>query len=197
MKQLSDEELIAEARRAGGVATADPYLNELFGRHQRRVVLWCLRYAGNREDAADLAQDILARAWRNLDSYRGNSKFTTWLYMVCRNHCLNQVKQRAQTSELLTEVLTVVDQRSNGAEERLDQQARYDLARRWIEEGLDETERKVVWLHFAEEMPIEAITRLLQLQNASGAKAYLVSARRKLQESARRWKAKHESTPPR
>ena len=193
MKQLSDEELITQSRQSGIAAASDPFLNELFSRHQRRVSLWCLRYAGNREDAADLAQEILARVWRNLDSYQGNSKFTTWLYMVCRNHCLNHVKAKSHEPDLLKEIIDIADTRGTSMEEGLAREEQVRLAQRWIADALDETERKVVRLHFADGMPVEAITRLLGLQNPSGAKAHLVSARRKLQESARRWKARYES----
>lgn len=193
MKQLSDEELITQSRQSGIEPASDPFLNELFSRHQRRVSLWCLRYAGNREDAADLAQEILSRVWRNLGSYQGNSKFTTWMYMVCRNHCLNHVKAKSHMPDLMKELVDVADTRSMGMEEGLAREEQVRLAQRWINESLEEIERKVVRLHFADGMPVESITRLLGLTNPSGAKAHLVSARRKLQESARRWKARYES----
>lgn len=193
MQQLSDEELITQSRGSGLAAASDPYLNELFSRHQRRVSLWCLRYAGNREDAADLAQEILARVWRNLDSYQGNSKFTTWLYMVCRNHCLNHVKAKSHEPDVMKEIVDIADTRGANTEEGLAREEHVRLARRWINDALDETERKVVRLHFGDGMAVDAITRLLGLKNPSGAKAHLVSARRKLQESARRWKARYES----
>jgi hypothetical protein len=45
---------------------------------------------------------------------------------------------------------------------------------------LDETERTVSTLHFGDQMPLDAVTRLLALDNSSGAKAYIVSAKRKL-----------------
>jgi len=47
----------------------------------------------------------------------------------------------------------------------------------------------VFTLHYAEDVPLDAITRLLRLENASGAKAYIVSAKRKLARAAERWKA--------
>jgi DNA-directed RNA polymerase specialized sigma24 family protein len=52
---------------------------------------------------------------------------------------------------------------------------------------LDETERTVFTLHYGEELPLDAITRLLRLENSSGAKAYIVSAKRKLSRAAERW----------
>ena len=57
---------------------------------------------------------------------------------------------------------------------------------------LDRTERTVFTLHYGKEMPLDAITRLLGLENASGAKAYIVSARRKLARASGRMKARGE-----
>src|SRR5215831_19245713 len=95
VEPLSDEELVARYRAASGSPPADRWLNELFQRHHGRVALWCLRLTGNREAAADLAQDVFLKAFRNLDSYRGDSKFSTWLYSITRNHCFNEIKSRA------------------------------------------------------------------------------------------------------
>jgi RNA polymerase sigma-70 factor, ECF subfamily len=56
--------------------------------------------------------------------------------------------------------------------------------RQLMQEALDETEAKVMTLHYVDELPLDSITRLLGLENPSGAKAYVVSARRKLQRIA-------------
>ena len=58
--------------------------------------------------------------------------------------------------------------------------------RQLMQEALDETEAKVMTLHYVDELPLDSITRLLGLDNPSGAKAYVVSARRKLQRIAAR-----------
>ena len=59
-----------------------------------------------------------------------------------------------------------------------------------LQDALDDTERRIFTLHYGDEMPLDAITRLLGLDNASGAKAYIVSARRKLARAVDRWKAR-------
>src|SRR5712692_2706390 len=88
---LSDEELLAQyARRADG--SRDAIVNELFERHYERVARWCLRFAGDRDAAADLAQDVFLKAHRHLGSFRGASRFSTWLYTIVRNEALNRVK---------------------------------------------------------------------------------------------------------
>lgn len=55
----------------------------------------CLRMMGNEQDAADMAQEAFLRAWRSLSSYKGQSRFSTWLYRVTSNVCLDELRRRA------------------------------------------------------------------------------------------------------
>ena len=64
--------------------------------------------------------------------------------------------------------------------------------REFLAATLDQVERRVFTLHYGEDMPLDAITRLLRLDNASGAKAYVVSARRKLARATQRLRARGE-----
>ena len=50
---------------------------------------------GDVDSAADLAQDVFLKAFERLDSYRGDSKFSTWLYSIARNHCMDEMRSRA------------------------------------------------------------------------------------------------------
>lgn len=105
MPELSDEELIEAYRRSRPGAAADALINQLFQRYHSRVALWCFRITGNRESAADLAQDVFLKVFRNLESFRGDARFSTWLYSVTRNHCFTEVKSRASRQETTFEPL--------------------------------------------------------------------------------------------
>jgi RNA polymerase sigma-70 factor, ECF subfamily len=70
-------------------------------RHRRRVYQLCYRFAGNHEDASDLAQDVFVRAFRGLKSFKGRSSLNTWLYRIAVNVCLNQAAARKVTAEPL------------------------------------------------------------------------------------------------
>lgn len=74
--------------------------------------------------------------------------------------------------------------------DRLAQESAHRQMRGLLEDYLDDTERHVFTLHFGDDMPLDAITRLLGLSNASGAKAYIVSARRKLAKALERLRAR-------
>ena len=192
MESPSDEELVAHSRLAGlPPARQRELLNELFSRYHTRVALWCFRVTGDRSSAADLAQDVLLKAHRNLDSWRAQSKFSTWLYSITRNHCINELAAKSVRPEGTADSLDF--ELSDPAFVRPDKQMeRADEVRQMkslMQQSLDETEAHVMTLHFGEDMTLDAITRLLSLSNPSGAKAYLVSARRKLKAAVARLRA--------
>jgi RNA polymerase sigma-70 factor (ECF subfamily) len=188
--ELSDEALLAEARRSAGAAR-DSLVDELFARHYERVARWCLRLTGNRESAADLAQEVFLKAHRHLDSFKGTARFSTWLYSIARNESMNRVRRLAppaDSDEVLADLATI----EAGPEELAGRNERGRRVRTFLSSTLDQVERLVFVLHYAEDMPLEAITRLLRLSNSSGAKAYIVSARRKLAKATQRLRARGE-----
>ena len=71
----------------------------LVERHRRQVYQVCYRFVGNHEDASDLAQDAFLRAYRALGTFKGHSAFSTWLYRVAVNVCLNRVSTKPPVTE--------------------------------------------------------------------------------------------------
>lgn len=190
MEEFSDEDLVARYRQETDADAARPFVDELFRRYHTRVASWCYRLAGDRGSAADLAQDVFLKAYTNLNGFRGDAKFSTWLYMIARNQCFNELRSRATRREQTGEadlLAEVADDRAENVHEALERMESVETVRTLLAEALDETERQVMTLHYAEELTLDAVTRLLGLTNASGAKAYVVSARRKLSTALRRW----------
>ena len=64
------------------------------------------------------------------------------------------------------------------------------LVQTLLDRALDETEKRVFTLHYGEDVPLDVITRLLGLKNRSGAKAFIVSARRKISRMVQQWNAR-------
>lgn len=187
---LTDEALVATYQTASK-ADRRELLNVLFGRYYQRVALWCYRHTGNREQAADLSQEVFLKVQQNLEGFRGDARFSTWLYTVTRNHCLNALQSRGPKEELGDDCMPeIADTRSGTPEQAATLKNLYGHMTQVLVDTLDETERNVFTLHFAHDMPLEAIGRLLKLDNASGAKAYLVSSKRKLSRALERWKAR-------
>lgn len=194
---LSDSDLLANYLAAKGREEAAIWVRELFRRHYPKVVGWCLRFAGDREEAYDLAQAIFAKACRHLRSFRGQSKISTWLYSITRSECMNYLKARSRRpapaeGDELDELDELPDVASPPPDQALERQGWARLVHTLLDQALDETEKQVFTLHYGDDVPLDAITRLLGLSNRSGAKAYIVSARRKLRRAARLWKARKD-----
>lgn len=163
--------------------TRNDEVDRLFASWYERVARWCYRFTGDREAALDLAQEVFLKAHRNLSSFRGDSGFGTWLYSIARNEALNRAKKKPVATEP-EEALTEVRALDPDPEERATEQSRARRLHRLLGDTLDETERTVFTLHYGEDVPLDAITRMLRLENASGAKAFIVSAKRKLARAA-------------
>ena len=90
----------------------------------------------------------------------------------------------------LEQVEELADAHEPGPDAALEREGSAGLVRALLDQALDETEKKVFTLHYGDEVPLDVITRLLGLTNRSGAKAFIVSARRKLARAVLLWDAR-------
>ena len=86
---MQDELWIRRAQRGD----ADAF-EQLLLEHQKNVYNLCYRMAGDPDDAMDLSQETFLRAWRCLDQYQFASAFSTWLYRLCSNICIDFLRKR-------------------------------------------------------------------------------------------------------
>ena len=98
--RADDQEAILACRRGEREA-----FDRLVERYQRDVYRLCYRFVNNHEDANDVAQEAFIKAYRALDRFRGDSAFSTWLYRITVNACLNFRAARRPTAEELPEAL--------------------------------------------------------------------------------------------
>lgn len=66
----------------------------LFDRHKDGILNLCYRIIGNRVEAEDICQDVFFKIYRSIDTFKAESKFTTWAYRIAVNHSLNHVRRR-------------------------------------------------------------------------------------------------------
>ena len=69
-------------------------LGELYKRYFPKVYQTCISYAKNQDDALDLAQDVMLKAFCNIEAFEGKSTFSTWLFSITRNHCLSVISRK-------------------------------------------------------------------------------------------------------
>lgn len=69
---------------------------ELLEHYGDRVYNLTFRMLGDRQEAEDVAQEVFITVFKSIDSFRGDSKLSTWLYRVTANHCKNRIKYLAR-----------------------------------------------------------------------------------------------------
>lgn len=92
MERVEQAELVAAARSGDGAAFA-----ALVEPARARAWSVCLRITGQPSDAEDALQDALTSAWQNLDRFRQDAAFSTWLYRIASNASLSLVRKRRDT----------------------------------------------------------------------------------------------------
>jgi RNA polymerase sigma-70 factor (ECF subfamily) len=89
---LADESSLIDASRRGDSEA----FAILVSRYQRMIHGLTYRMSGSAADAADLAQEAFLQAWRRLDCFRGEARFSSWLYRIAMNLCLNWKAREAR-----------------------------------------------------------------------------------------------------
>ncbi|MGV8121746.1 MAG: RNA polymerase sigma factor [Candidatus Xenobiia bacterium LiM19] len=92
---LTDEELVKQAKAKDYYA-----FEELMKRYERGIYNLALRMAKNAEEAEEILQDTFFSAFRNLDGFREESSFKTWIYKVATNYALMKLRKKKQFSKV-------------------------------------------------------------------------------------------------
>jgi RNA polymerase sigma factor (sigma-70 family) len=112
MNNLSENEIIRKV--LGGDANA---FEELVLRHEKTVYNIALRMTGSEDDAADMTQEAFIKAYNSLPSFKSDSKFSTWLYRITTNVCLDFLRSKSRRPQVS---LTVTDADDDSAEQQLE-----------------------------------------------------------------------------
>jgi RNA polymerase sigma-70 factor (ECF subfamily) len=119
--RVDDREAV-EACQRGEREAFDP----LVERYQRDIYRLCYRYVNDPQDASDMAQEVFLKAYKAIGRFRGDSSFSTWLYRIAVNTCLNFRSTRRPEPEELSDA--VADGRT-GALARLEEEERAERVR--------------------------------------------------------------------
>jgi RNA polymerase sigma-70 factor (ECF subfamily) len=100
-RELDDSELVQLVK--GG--EAEPF-DELVRRHSIKIHDLCYKVLRNYDDASDMAQETFIKAYRKINKFDGRSQFSTWLYRIAVNNCLNYLKKQRPTEEIYEEMMS-------------------------------------------------------------------------------------------
>ena len=142
--------------------------------HQNKVYSLALRMVGNEEDARDMAQEAFIRAFNSLASFRGESKFSVWLYRLTSNICIDFLRGRAKRR---TVSLNWEDEDGEEGEleipdERFSPEARLERTelRESVRRGLDSLSpeyREILLLREINGLSYDEISRALNLEEGT------------------------------
>ena len=93
MRDLQEEKWVADARRGDTAA-----FESLLRRYEKRVLALTGRMCRNPEDAQEAAQEAFLAAWQGLPSFRGDASFSTWLYRLASNACVDLMRREGRHS---------------------------------------------------------------------------------------------------
>ena len=148
-----DEREAVEACQRGEREAFD----RLVERFQRDIYRLCYRYVNNHEDANDVAQEVFLKAYRAIRRFRGDSSFSTWLYRIAVNTCLNFRSARKPETEELPEALA--DPRA-GVAASLESEEQARRVREAIRR-LPEKQRATLILKIYHDLTHEEVARIL------------------------------------
>ena len=176
---MNEEKLISRA--AKGDASA---FNELLGMHENRMYAVCLRMCGNHEDAQDCLQEAMLRVYRAISGFKGQSTFSTWLYRVTMNTCLDELrrkknKQSTSLDGLLDAGWSPSDERDTPERHAVRSEMRTEVQR--VISELPEDMRAAIVLRDIQGFSYEEISQMLNI-NVGTIKSRISRGREKLRE---------------
>jgi RNA polymerase sigma-70 factor (ECF subfamily) len=168
----------AEVRRLLAEGRHDRAFERLLATYRGRVYRLALGFVREPADAEDLAQEAFVRLWRALPLYDGRAAFSTWLYVIARNACLNEVRRRGlrPTTPLAEDAEPVAGTSwAPPIDRRLDCET--------LVEALPEPQRLIVRLFYLEERSYEQVAAMLDMP-INTVRSHLHRARKRLAEMA-------------
>lgn len=163
MDHTLEQQWIAQARQGDQEA-----FSQLVYLYEKRIYALALRMCGNPEDAAEAAQEAFLAAWQGLPFFRGEASFSTWLYRLASNSCVDLLRREGRHRQAAgpslddEESSLSVPDSTPGPQEAAERQE----LRRQIQEGLNTLSpehRQVLILREMHQLSYEEIAQTLEL----------------------------------
>lgn len=179
LESQTDEQLIQEYLLGNNSS-----MGILYSRYYTKVYHKCLSFTKNSDDAFDFAQDILMKAFSNLNGFKGNSLFSTWLYAIAHNYCISSTMKikRLQYEDIdirrdvIDDFLTEEDFENRKNKEDLELELNSILA------NLSDLDKNLLELKYHQNTSIKELQLTYNL-SASAIKMRLMRARQRVEQS--------------
>ncbi|MEM6894290.1 MAG: RNA polymerase sigma factor [Bacteroidota bacterium] len=177
--QLTDEELVARI-----VKNNNPLLfGKLYDRYAKMVYNKCYGFARSQDEAEDLTQDVFLQLFIKLKSFKGKSKFSTWLYSFTYNFCVNYVNRNKQRK--ISDRSVPVEDSEHKLTEEVPDESLLELKAKKLEKALtliSAEDRSILLLKYQDGASIKELITLMEI-GESAVKMRLKRAKERLMES--------------
>lgn len=152
----------------------------LVDRYKDLVFTLALRMLKNREEAEEVAQDTFIKTYKSLDKFKGDSKFSTWIYRVAYNTCLDRIKKNkkylndVEINELTAHQVKTID----NALDRIEAKERKEAIQQCIEQ-LSSEDSFLLTLYYFDDLSLDEISKIVGI-TANSIKVKLFRCRKKL-----------------
>jgi len=157
--------------------------SELVKRYQNFVFTIVLRYTESREDAEEISQDVFVKAYRSLADFRGESKFSTWLYTITTTTCITFLRKKKLDVQSLDNerIFAVADNIDSGMRaNQVEQKSKVNMVNQAI--GLlSPDDAQIITLFYKGEQSLEEIATIMGMETNT-IKVRLHRARTRLKE---------------
>lgn len=141
---------------------------KLVEQNKEKMYYLSLDLTGNHHDAEDLSQEVFIKAYRNLDQFRGESSFSSWLYRIAVNTNINKSRKKMATALKKSMSIHTADDRwtSNSPDTNPEQQTDASLLRSHIDSALNRlsmNERCVFVLKHYQDIPLQEIATIMDI----------------------------------
>jgi len=171
-----DDAVLVERIRSG-----DRYaFNLLVWKWEKPIYNLALRVLGSEEDAAEVCQEVFIKAYMHIHEFRGDARFSTWLYRIAINCCHNHLRRRHRQRKLQVQAPDVEGATAPDAEAVIHQTQLVDRIHRALQ-ALPEDQRLVVELRVMHELSVEEVARIMGIPEGT-VKSRLYYAVKRLRE---------------
>ncbi len=177
IKKCSDEELIALILESGAMEL----FSELYDRYGNKVYRKVISMVKDLEMSKDLTQEILVKAFLSLAKFEGKSKFSTWIYMVTYNYCIDFLRKKKRKLERETDLNEKTTEDYGEYEEESEHEIlemELDRLSRLLE-MIPTEDKTMLLMYYQDEMSVKELQGYFDL-GASAVKMRLSRTRKKL-----------------
>ena len=176
-KEMSDSEIIKEYLRTQNSL----YFSMLYRKYSGKVYGKCISILKNDDEAKDAVQDIFVKIMLNLGNFGEKSQFSTWIYSITYNFCIDNIRKRKKDKTLFSED---IERAPDVAEDEVPDEYLLEMDVKYLKRVLEELptgDRMIILMKYQDDMSIKEIAEMID-KTESAVKMKIKRAKHKAQE---------------